>query len=88
MLFRERETVDPHVAGKRVAASLASLAARIVNLPTERRTGFEQVISQAEAAIAEEHVEFAEALASVLEVAVMEAEDDQRRRSFPLRRMI
>lgn len=85
MLFRERETIDPQTASRQVTESLASLSARIVNLPVERRTGFEQVIAQAHAAMEDHHVEFAGALASVLEVAVTEAEDEQRRRSLTLR---
>ncbi|HVA36233.1 MAG TPA: hypothetical protein VNJ51_01330 [Candidatus Dormibacteraeota bacterium] len=79
MLFRDREPFDPRVAGKVVMESLRGISTRVVSLPSDRRIGFEQVIQQARAAMADHHLEFAEALASVLEVAVSEAEDDQRR---------
>ncbi|TAM73791.1 hypothetical protein EPN44_12835 [bacterium] len=86
MLFKEREVVDPREAADLVEANLRALTWRVAALPAERRPGFEQVIQQARAATADQHVEFAEALASVLEVAVGEAEDDQRRPRFMPRR--
>ncbi|TAM89953.1 hypothetical protein EPN42_06685 [bacterium] len=86
MLFKEQEVVDPRVALDLVGANLGALNARVAALPAGRRPGFEQVIAQARTAMADQHVEFAEALASVLEVAISEAEDDQRRPRFMSRR--
>ena len=86
MLFKEQEAVDPRVAGQLVEANLWALSSRVAALPAQRRPGFEQVIQQARTAMADQHIEFAEALASVLEVAISEAEDDQRRPRFTLRR--
>lgn len=86
MLFKEPEAVDQRAAGQLVEANLWALSTRVAALPEPRRPGFEQVIQQARTAMADQLVEFAEALASVLEVAVSEAEDDQRRPRFTLRR--
>ncbi|TAM59622.1 hypothetical protein EPN52_07275 [bacterium] len=82
MLFKEQGTVDPQVADEMLRASLAGLTTRVEALPAQRRTGFEQVIEQARTAMADQHVEFAGALASVLEVAISEAEEDLRRPRF------
>ncbi|MDE2572868.1 MAG: hypothetical protein KGM44_10160, partial [bacterium] len=67
MLFREREPVGPQSIGRGVGEALTRLSAHIGVLPAERRAGFEQVVAQARAAMADQHVEFAQALTSVLE---------------------